>query len=322
MASDEAQLRAIDEEFKKATTDDQRNTCAQRAAAVLAKVEGDVFSSADEVRASLTKTLSRELVGTMTVATPELAATAIKAHLQSAPVVLDGDGRALEALCAKAESIPQDVTLARAAAACFKDEALATGDGRCADGAAFEARTALAQLLSLQTMAPFDAFCSNQGERPRLRDPFSGSVPCQIKYFRDVPPSGFEGQCLLLRQRQRRGLDACVAIVEKTLKSKANRPAMLAWLARALALAKPLSEIKIQRDRAFHLRRCASPAFLLNTVSLILRLAAPLWTKGLASKVDWRYALRHERVSFKEEAPLFSGEGVETLSDESDDDDT
>ena len=33
MASDEAQLRAIDEEFKKATTDDQRNDCAQRAAA-------------------------------------------------------------------------------------------------------------------------------------------------------------------------------------------------------------------------------------------------------------------------------------------------
>ena len=49
MASDEAQLRAIDNEFKKATSDDQRNTCAQRAAAVLAKVEGDVFSSADEV---------------------------------------------------------------------------------------------------------------------------------------------------------------------------------------------------------------------------------------------------------------------------------
>ena len=73
MASDEAQLRAIDNEFKAATTDDQRNNCAQRAAAVLARVEGDVFSSADEVRASLTKTLSRELVGTMTVATPELA---------------------------------------------------------------------------------------------------------------------------------------------------------------------------------------------------------------------------------------------------------
>ena len=47
--------------------------------------------------------------------------------------------------------------------------------------------SALAQLLSLQTMAPFDAFCSTQGERPRLRDPFSGSVPPQIKYFRDVP---------------------------------------------------------------------------------------------------------------------------------------
>ena len=85
---------------------------------------------------------------------------------------------------------------------------------------------------------------------------------------------------------------------------------MLAWLARALALARPLADIKIQRDRAFHPRRCASPAFLLNTVSLILRLAAPLWTKGLASKVDWRYALRHERVSFKEEAPLFSGDGA------------
>ena len=208
MASDEAQLRAIDNEFKAATTDDQRNNCAQRAAAVLARVEGDVFSSADEVRASLTKTLSRELVGTMTIATPALAATAIKAHLQSPPVVLDGDGRALEALCAKAEAIPQDATLARAAAACFKDEALATGDGRCADGAAFESRTALAQLLSLQTMAPFDAFCSNQGERPRLRDPFSGSVPPQIKYFRDVPASGFQGQCLLLRTRQTRGLDA------------------------------------------------------------------------------------------------------------------
>ena len=126
-----------------------------------------------------------------------------------------------------------------------------------------------------------------------------------------VPPSGFQGQCLLLRTRQTRGLDACVAIVEKTLKSKANRPAMLAWLARALALAKPLSEIKIQRDRAFHPRRCASPAFLLNTVSLILRLAAPLWTKGLASKVctfTWvckawspKYAFLHEsvRLGFK-----------------------
>ena len=43
MASDEAQLRAIDEEFKAATTDDQRNTCAQRAAAVLARVEGERF---------------------------------------------------------------------------------------------------------------------------------------------------------------------------------------------------------------------------------------------------------------------------------------
>ena len=103
---------------------------------------------------------------------------------------------------------------------------------------------------------------------------------------------------------------------------------MLAWLARA-ALARPLADIKIQRDRAFHPRRCASPAFLLNTVSMILRLAAPLWTKVdkqtgallLASKVDWRYALRHERVSFKEEAPLFSGEGVETVDEVDEDDD-
>ena len=86
-------------------------------------------------------------------------------------------------------------------------------------------------------------------------------------------------------------------------------------------MARPLAEIKIQRDRAFHPRRCASPAFLLNTVSLILRLAAPLWTKGLSSKVDWRYALRHERVSFKEEAPLFSGDGAATVDEESDEDD-
>ena len=88
-----------------------------------------------------------------------------------------------------------------------------------------------------------------------------------------------------------------------------------------LALARPLADIKIQRDRAFHPRRCASPAFLLNTVSMILRLAAPLWTKGLASKVDWRYALRHERVSFKEEAPLFSGDGAATVDEDSEDDD-
>lgn len=320
MASHEAQLRAIEADFKTATTEEQRAACAKKAGAVLATVEGDVFSSADEVRASLTQTLGRDLVGAMTVATPASAATAIKAHLQSPPVLLDGDGRALEALCAKAEAIPGDAQLARAVASCFRDEALAAGDGRCMDGAAFEARTAL-HLLSVHALVPFDAFAALVDNRPRLRDPFSGSVPAQVKYFRDVPQSGFEAQCLLLRTRQRRSLDACVAIVEKTLKSKGFRPGVLAWLSRVLAFAQPLTLIKIPQDRVWHPRRCATPAFLLNAASLILRLAAPLWTKGLSNKVDWRYALRHERVSFKDAAPLFSsGASTDEASSDEDED--
>ena len=81
----------------------------------------------------------------------------------------------------------------------FKDEALATGDGRCADGASVRGGAPSRSYYPYKPWRPSTPSVVLRGERPRLRDPFSGSVPPQIKYFRDVPPSGFGGPMSFLR---------------------------------------------------------------------------------------------------------------------------
>ena len=113
MASDEAQLRAIDEEFKKATTDDQRNDCAQRAAAV--SQEGGVFSARWGNLAH--KNIKRELVGTMTVATP-LSRRRRQGPPPVTTVVLDGGRSALRLYVENGEAYPRTRRW-RAAPACF-----------------------------------------------------------------------------------------------------------------------------------------------------------------------------------------------------------
>ena len=52
--SDETALAARQAEFASATTDEARRAAAAGAGAMLERLEGDLFSSADEVRAALT----------------------------------------------------------------------------------------------------------------------------------------------------------------------------------------------------------------------------------------------------------------------------
>ena len=86
--------------FDAAATPEAQTAAARRAGALLDAAEGDMFSSAEEVRASLTAGCSSAFLAAITAATPRLASSAVRGKLEAGvawPAQLDGDGRCVAA---------------------------------------------------------------------------------------------------------------------------------------------------------------------------------------------------------------------------------
>ena len=77
----EVEFHGCSKSFTEATSDEAREAIATRAGAILEGVEGDLFMSAEEVRASLTASCSGTFLAAITACTPKLAAAAVRGRL-------------------------------------------------------------------------------------------------------------------------------------------------------------------------------------------------------------------------------------------------
>ncbi|KAH8075505.1 hypothetical protein JL721_1515 [Aureococcus anophagefferens] len=246
--------------FDAAATPAAQTAAARRAGALLDAAEGDMFSSAEEVRASLTAGCSSAFLAAITAATPRLASSAVRGKLEAGvawPAKLDGDGRCVAAFAKNCRDVCGDKALQRALGSCLEDDALASGDGRAKpDGRAVDA---------LKGRVPAAAYFS------------------ELPNFPKTPADAANKQAAFLRQRLRETQDGVHALVNKALRvdKGAKKEGVVAWLARSVALGAPLAAPRLkERGRHAHPAGCCSAGHGLNLCGLVLRLAAPVADKG------------------------------------------
>ena len=270
----------------------------REAGAILEKVEGDVFFSADENRSECLKMMDPKLVEATTAATPSLASAAISG-LWSSNYKLS-DAASLGNATTGARRVVDELVLARALCTALENEAMNDLD------------SCLTNLASVTSVVPLEALM----DRGRLRrDLFSSDV--RSSYFRDLPGfprnirrESFRRQAQFLRGQLHLAQDAFFAIIEKALKvdKKRHQDAVLAWLSRSLLTKK-------------------NEGFLLNLCFVALKLAAPLVEdsdkgQNLLNKVDWSIGSTFGR-GFDDEPALLTKdkEVVQNDDDASDSDD-
>ncbi|KAH8079108.1 hypothetical protein JL720_9365 [Aureococcus anophagefferens] len=314
--------------FDAAATPAAQTAAARRAGALLDAAEGDMFSSAEEVRASLTAGCSSAFLAAITAATPRLASSAVRGKLEAGvawPAKLDGDGRCVAAFAKNCRDVCGDKALQRALGSCLEDDALASGDGRVRDGRALEDASVLGRALATSTILDF-AHVAKAKPDGRAVDALKGRVPAaayfsELPNFPKTPADAANKQAAFLRQRLRETQDGVHALVNKALRvdKGAKKEGVVAWLARSVALGAPLAAPRLkERGRHAHPAGCCSAGHGLNLCGLVLRLAAPVADKGDFNLVDWRYATRDDRVDFRADAKL--GARVGSRDDDDDDD--
>ena len=317
--------------FDAAATPEAQTAAARRAGALLDAAEGDMFSSAEEVRASLTAGCSSAFLAAITAATPRLASSAVRGKLEAGvawPAKLDGDGRCVAAFAKNCRDVCGDKALQRALGSCLEDDALASGDGRVRDGRALEDASVLGRALATSTILDFSHVAKAKPDG-RAVDALKGRVPAaayfsELPNFPKTPLDAANKQAAFLRQRLRETQDGVHALVNKALRvdKGAKKEGVVAWLARSVALGAPLAAPRLkERGRHAHPAGCCSAGHGLNLCGLILRLAAPVADKGDFNLVDWRYATRDDRVDFRADAKLGAQVGSRDDDDDEDDDD-